>query len=660
MPVAGQPPVLDRPSATGNMALQRQAFNQRNAAAGMLAPPIVHDTLRSPGQPLDSSTRSSMESYFRQDFGNVRVHTDDHAAESALAVDAHAYTVGRDVVFGAGQYNPHSAAGQRMLAHELTHVAQQRDRPAPTSGLRLGPANDPHEREARESASTVGSNQSTPASVTPTADAHVQRFGVGDLIDTVSPGAGKVLKESSASDLAVAGITAGLAIGAPAASKMWGNWISDPRNKQFLDDLIASVKESPSHIAEFFVGEVLEAIREHLFSIIAVTGGLLLAESLIGTLTAAPEPTLLTKVVAVILQIIVIAFLVYFAGTEIISAVKEAGNWFSLAYEANGAPALISEASRSFVRMIWHIVMTVLAVAGVRARVRGFAIPEGTPSLGGGLRGGVEEGLGESSNVTDIASHPKYISHFDPPSGPTASGGTQQFFGPRGEALKVDPLLDPPPVIKANPPVATATGTTPATGPGVQAGPAVAAGLGTATQTKTKHQCGDPELPWTSVSLASGDRGSYMKAEPLTRCGPPGSRPSIHLPGWSCIQAAPGTETDYWVHAHLLHGKGGGSMDLHGPGNDPSNLILTDKSLNYWMWRDVEALAISRAHLHNETLSYEVTPKHVSNANDRRYFADEMQITLKQIDPITRNMIALLWSNPVRSRNPRTIPANCT
>ena len=101
-------------------------------------------------------------------------------------------------------------------------------------------------------------------------------------------------------------------------------------------------------------------------------------------------------------------------------------------------------------------------------------------------------------------------------------------------------------------------------------------------------------------------------------------------------------------------------MDLHGPGNDPSNLILTDKSLNYWMWRDVEALAISRAHLHDETLSYEVTPKHVSNANDRRYFADEMQITLKQIDPITRNMIGLLWSSPVRSRNPRTTPANCT
>ena len=101
-------------------------------------------------------------------------------------------------------------------------------------------------------------------------------------------------------------------------------------------------------------------------------------------------------------------------------------------------------------------------------------------------------------------------------------------------------------------------------------------------------------------------------------------------------------------------------MDLHGPGDDPRNLILTDKSLNYWMWRDVEALAISRTHLHDETLSYEVTPKHVSNANDRRYFADEMQITLKQIDPITRNMIALLYQQPVRSRNQRTIPANCT
>lgn len=96
---------------------------RRSAAAGV--PAIVHEVLRTPGQPLEPATRASMEPHFGHDFGAVRVHTDARAAESARAVDALAYTVGRNVVFGAGQYAPTSSAGQRLLAHELTHVVQQ-------------------------------------------------------------------------------------------------------------------------------------------------------------------------------------------------------------------------------------------------------------------------------------------------------------------------------------------------------------------------------------------------------------------------------------------------------------------------------------------------------------------------------------------------------
>ena len=88
-------------------------------------PPIVHDVLHSPGDPLDPTTRTFMESRFGHDFGRVRVHTDARAAESAREVDALAYTVGRDVVFAAGQFAPGTASGKRLLAHELTHVAQQ-------------------------------------------------------------------------------------------------------------------------------------------------------------------------------------------------------------------------------------------------------------------------------------------------------------------------------------------------------------------------------------------------------------------------------------------------------------------------------------------------------------------------------------------------------
>jgi hypothetical protein len=81
------------------------------------------------GRPLDAATREFFSACFGHDFGNVRVHADAEAAESARAVNALAYTVGRDVVFAAGQYAPHTRAGRQLLAHELTHVVQQSGAP---------------------------------------------------------------------------------------------------------------------------------------------------------------------------------------------------------------------------------------------------------------------------------------------------------------------------------------------------------------------------------------------------------------------------------------------------------------------------------------------------------------------------------------------------
>jgi len=104
------------------------------------------------GAPLDAATRTMMESRFGQDFGDVRVHTDAKATESARSVHANAYTVGRDVVFRSDQWSPGTASGQRMLAHELTHVVQQRSgpvdgTPAP-GGIQLSDPSDRFEREA--------------------------------------------------------------------------------------------------------------------------------------------------------------------------------------------------------------------------------------------------------------------------------------------------------------------------------------------------------------------------------------------------------------------------------------------------------------------------------------------------------------------------------
>src|SRR5205807_2513389 len=88
-------------------------------------PAVVDETVRSSGAPLDEGIRAQMEPRLGHDFSGVRVHTDARAAESADAVDAHAYTVGRDVVFAAGRFKPTAIDGQGLLAHELTHVVQQ-------------------------------------------------------------------------------------------------------------------------------------------------------------------------------------------------------------------------------------------------------------------------------------------------------------------------------------------------------------------------------------------------------------------------------------------------------------------------------------------------------------------------------------------------------
>jgi len=94
-------------------------------AAATVAPAAVHQLAGSTGRGLDPPLRRSMESAFGTDFGGVRIHTDDRAGAAAAAVRARAYTLGSDVVFGAGQFDPHSAAGRHTIAHELAHVVQQ-------------------------------------------------------------------------------------------------------------------------------------------------------------------------------------------------------------------------------------------------------------------------------------------------------------------------------------------------------------------------------------------------------------------------------------------------------------------------------------------------------------------------------------------------------
>jgi hypothetical protein len=133
--------------------LQRAAVA---AAQPEVAPHAVHEVLRSPGEPLDAGVRRWMEPHLGRDLGDVRVHTDARAADSARMVAARAYTVGRRIVFGAGAYTPGTDDGRRLLAHELAHVAQQEGAAAPGETLEIGKPGDGAEREAeRVSASAA-------------------------------------------------------------------------------------------------------------------------------------------------------------------------------------------------------------------------------------------------------------------------------------------------------------------------------------------------------------------------------------------------------------------------------------------------------------------------------------------------------------------------
>jgi Domain of unknown function (DUF4157) len=96
-----------------------------NQPGAMAAPAIVHDVLRSSGQSLEPEARAELEARLGHDFSQVRVHTDVRAAESASTMHSRAYTVGRDIVFAAGEYAPETTSGRRLLAHELAHVVQQ-------------------------------------------------------------------------------------------------------------------------------------------------------------------------------------------------------------------------------------------------------------------------------------------------------------------------------------------------------------------------------------------------------------------------------------------------------------------------------------------------------------------------------------------------------
>jgi hypothetical protein len=128
-------------------------------------PHAVVENMHSAGQPLDAATRADFEPRFGHDFSRVRIHNDTKAHTAAQSVAASAYTIGADISFAAGQFQPRTPSGRHLLAHELTHVVQQQHAPAvpQAARLRLNETADAAEHEAAHIADAIDQRQALPS-----------------------------------------------------------------------------------------------------------------------------------------------------------------------------------------------------------------------------------------------------------------------------------------------------------------------------------------------------------------------------------------------------------------------------------------------------------------------------------------------------------------
>lgn len=116
-----------RSISSGRRAIQRRALPSASSMDGV--PGSVSKALAEPGTPLQGESRARMEQAFGRDFSHIRVHSGDLAARSAREIQARAYTVDQDIVFGRGQFHPDTREGSQLLAHELAHTVQQDGQP---------------------------------------------------------------------------------------------------------------------------------------------------------------------------------------------------------------------------------------------------------------------------------------------------------------------------------------------------------------------------------------------------------------------------------------------------------------------------------------------------------------------------------------------------
>jgi hypothetical protein len=211
---AGDTSRHDLPSSV--LGLQRLAGNESVSAllageeeAGVS--PVREVVGSGGGSPLDPGARSFLEDGLGADFSDVRIHTGARADESARSISAQAYTVGEDVVFRSGAYQPDTPAGRHVLAHELAHVVQQRAGPVAgtpaAGGISLSEPGDPFEQAAERAADqAMAGEASSPTAATARGGVAAQRAGAAErdeeMVQTlVAQRAGEVEEEKEPEEL---------------------------------------------------------------------------------------------------------------------------------------------------------------------------------------------------------------------------------------------------------------------------------------------------------------------------------------------------------------------------------------------------------------------------------------------------------------------------
>jgi Domain of unknown function (DUF4157) len=192
-------------------------------------------SLRSPGVPLPEATRRTMEASFGRDFSAVRVHDDVRAAAAAAELDAAAFTIGQDVVFAAGRYTPSTAAGLRLLGHELAHTVQQRDARKEAAPVPPGSTFEA-QADAAGAQAAAGGRVTTPLTSSPLAVARQPPrlpvpFTEPD-VDVLVGRIGTTAEPVGKGFRTFASVT--MDIDEPVAVSRGGAW-DDPANKRFLE-----------------------------------------------------------------------------------------------------------------------------------------------------------------------------------------------------------------------------------------------------------------------------------------------------------------------------------------------------------------------------------------------------------------------------------------